>query len=608
MIKKVQNLYDRLSLRAKLSITFISLIVVTITGLALVYYVRSSSIIYQNAGDTILGFVKKGNQALDTRFEMLEQSAVVLSVDEDLYNFFKTADLNDRQFCFDHDKEISKTVSKYFPYLEDIYSVNLVTSQFTFGPNPYFWIPKTNLSNTRIYQIGLQSDSRFVWVPTYNLIEEYYSSTDSAQIDASRSQYVFTAARQINCSLIQDNILHQLDKSKERPVLVINFQESLIQKALKESTYIDGSYYYVFDRNGHLISPAINERTVPFWNDPWMQDVLQNESGTQYIMVNGEKTLLCYDTINSSGWISAVFIPYDSLLKTLPNFFSFAVALTILIGLFAILLATIFSKKITDPIKLLISGINKMGDGNFDVRVREQSRGEMALLIRKFNEMNEKIGKLIQDNYEIKLMETEAEIKALNFQFNPHFLYNTLNTINWMSIRNNQTQISEMIVELSEMLEYTAKADRSLVGFREDEKYLKNYLSIMAKRFVNKFTVLYEIDPRLYDYSVPKVFLQPFIENVLIHAFEDIEEGGLIRISGQINDHQREFTIEDNGKGIPDDQLARLLNGPVDGDRKKSIGIDNINQRIKLLYGNKYGVTIQSEVGRGTKVIIHLPL
>jgi len=607
-MRKLKDYFSNFGLRAKLSFAFIALIAVTITGLAIIYYWRSSAYVYQRAGETILEFVKKGNNTLDTRFKMLEQSAVVLSVDEDLFEFFKTADLSDRQFCFDHDKQISKTVMKYFPYLEDIYSVNLVTSQFTFGPNPYFWIPKTDLSNTRIYNIGLQSSSQFVWVPTYNLIEEYYSTTEKQPTVSSQSQYVFTAVRQINPSMIKDNILRRLDESREKPVLVINFQENMIENALKECTYIDGSYFYVFDDQGRQIAPAVSNQTVPYWNESWMKAMVRQGSGSSNVEIDGQKILLCYDTIGSTGWISAVFVPYDSLIKTMPNFITLVLGLTILIGLLAIILATIFSRKITDPINHLIAGINKMGDGNFNVRVKEASRGEMAVLIKKFNEMNDKIGKLIQDNYEIKLMEIDAELKALNFQFNPHFLYNTLNTINWLAIRNEQHQISEMIVELSEMLEYTAKAEQSQVSFLEDEKYLRNYLNIMGKRFANTFKVEFDIDPRLYDTFVPKFFLQPFIENVFIHAFEDLDEGGEVSISGQIRGDERVFTIKDNGKGISEERLAHLFDEQPDTGRWKSIGIYNINQRIKLIFGETYGVSIQSSVGQGTTVVINLPL
>ncbi|MCG8502236.1 MAG: sensor histidine kinase, partial [Firmicutes bacterium] len=227
----------------------------------------------------------------------------------------------------------------------------------------------------------------------------------------------------------------------------------------------------------------------------------------------------------------------------------------------------------------------------------------------KFNQMNEKIQRLIEENYQVKIKEKEAEIKALNFQFNPHFMYNSLNIINWIAIENDQNEISKMLINLSDMLEYTAKNDKSMVSLREDIEYLKSYVYLMMKRFVGKFIVEYHIDPQLYHYDVPKFFLQPFVENAFIHGFEEIEEGGRLRISGWIENNKRYFCIEDNGKGMDAEKIKDVLQMEEESiEIEKSIGIENINKRIKLLYGHGNGVHIKSEIGKGTKVTVILPL
>lgn len=609
VFKSFISKYLSLSFKTKLSISFVTLIIISIIILAVGYYYKSSQVIYKNAGDNILGLVKKSNESLDARFAMLEESAVMMHLDEDLFEFFRTADLKNLKFCRDNDKKITKIMLKYFPFTQDIYSINIVTKEYAFGQNPNFLLPKTiNFSDSRIYYSGLKANEKIKWIPTYNLLEEFYSQGKGNIEARNESQYVFTATRLINCSAIENNILYKLNDGAERPVLIINFQEALLKKTFKESTYVDGSYYYVLTDDGGVVSRSLSSQDISFKNSEWLKDSFKKESGAEYTLINGKKMLVCYDVMNSTGWITVVFTPYDKLLKTLPDMYSYTLFLTIFIIVISVVLASFISERITLPIKKLLAGIKKIGEGNFEVKIEEVGNGEMTYLIHGFNEMNEKILKLIEENYQVKLKEIEAELKALNFQFNPHFLYNTLNIINWISIQNNQTQISEMIVELSEMLEYTAKKGTNVVSFKEDMKYLKNYLSIMNNRFVGKFNVEYDIEPTLYNYNVPKFFLQPFIENILIHGFEEIETGGIIKIAGWIENDTRYFCIEDNGKGIDPERMKDIMKIEGNIGFGESIGIENVNMRIKLLFGKQYGVFIESEVHKGTKVIITLPL
>ena len=182
-------------------------------------------------------------------------------------------------------------------------------------------------------------------------------------------------------------------------------------------------------------------------------------------------------------------------------------------------------------------------------------------------------------------------------------MYNTLNLINLISVENGQDEVSEMIVSLSTMLKYTVKSQKPLVPFKDDWEYLKSYIYIMTKRFEGKFHFEYEMDPRLFVYGVPKFFLQPFVENALVHAFDSRHMEGIIKISCWIEDGNRYFRIEDNGKGIPKDMLERLLD-----EKNDSIGIQNVNKRIRITYGENYGLHIESEEGKGTKVTIWLPM
>ncbi|WP_068619943.1 cache domain-containing sensor histidine kinase [Paenibacillus tuaregi] len=603
-MKSARVLYANLSLRVRLTASYIALIVVSITVMGVGYYVKSSEVVLKNASGTYLGLVRSSNQSLDAKFAGVEQSAINMHLDEDLYEFFNTTNLQKKYFNYDNDRRITRVLQKYFPTSEDVYSVNLATKDYTFGGNPNFWIPKKDFSASDVYQIGMNARDRTLWIPTYNLLEKFYATSE---VSSTKDKYVFTATRLVNLSLVSNNLLRPMNKDAERPILLVNFQESMISRAFKMSLVVKDAYYYVLTKDNEVVSTSNHLGSKPVSRE-WINSAISKKSGTEVIEVDGKKMVVCFDVIPTTGWLSTMFIPYNNLLKTMPNMISFTLYSTVLVLVLSVFVASIISSKITLPLKKLMWGIKQIGVGNFNTRIETYGTSEVNLIIHKFNQMNDKIQILIEENYETHLKEMEAELKALNFQFNPHFLYNTLNIINYLAIENKQMVISNMLVELSEMLEYTAKKSGE-VSFGEDVKYLQNYVYIMRQRFEDKFNVEYHIDPELYRYSVPKFFLQPFMENALIHAFEDRETDCWIRVSGRIEDHTRVFTIEDNGIGMDPDMLRRVLatiDDPV--SMSKSIGIANVNKRVKLIYGSQYGVEIESQRHKGTMITITLPL
>jgi two-component system sensor histidine kinase YesM len=277
--------------------------------------------------------------------------------------------------------------------------------------------------------------------------------------------------------------------------------------------------------------------------------------------------------------------------------------LAVALLLFSLLLAFIFANSVIRPIHQLLQAIKKTGEGEFDTRIPVESYNEMGLLIHKFNQMNVKINNLIEENYKVKLREKETEIMSLNIQLNPHFLYNTLNIMNWTALENNQRELSRMIVSLSSMLHYTSENSQDTGDLAEELNWLKHYIFITNQRFEDRFTVEYDIAPELYAYRVPKLFLQPFVENAIVHGFSRLHSGGRITIRGWMAGEARKFTVEDNGTGIPPGKLEQLIK--LEGD---SIGIRNVDKRIKLIYGDAYGITLTSAEGEGTIVNINLPI
>lgn len=320
--------------------------------------------------------------------------------------------------------------------------------------------------------------------------------------------------------------------------------------------------------------------------------------------LEGEAMIVCFDRSEVTGWISIVWTPESALVGGLVQVIQTSIILlAAIMGIVALIYAYFIAGRITKPIKKLLGAMRSVGDGDFQKHVVVGTNDEFGILLQRFNLMNDRIRLLVIENYEIKLKEQEAEILALSMQMNPHFLYNTLNVMNWTAIENDQKELSKMLVSLSNMLHYTARKEWRAVHLSEETEWMNNYFYIMSFRFEDKFTVSYEIDPLLYEYKMPRLLFQPFVENAILHGFDQTEAGGLIRIRGWIDSGTRYYEIADNGRGMSKDTINAILY-----KESSSIGIKNTIARIQMTYGNSYGVVISSLPGSGTKVVITLPL
>lgn len=602
-IRKINNL----KLRYKLILSYILLISIPSLTTGLIYYKKSSQIIFDNSQKSIYEIVKKNNKIIDIKLSKVEQSSQIMAIDKGIFEIISRGKPEGDDKLVQDDIKLSEIIRSYFPGGQDEYSVYLATDYYIYGINDNMFIPKNAFIDSFIYKKALEAKGKLEWIPTYDFTDTYnLNNLKQVKLDYNN---IFSAVKTLNCSMISSVytyggsfIINGLKPNIKKPVLIINYRENLYRDIFLDSVPFKESSYYIIDKDGHIISQTdpskIGKTEMPIWLD----EAIKKKTGINNFEINGRKYLVCYDTSKVTGWISASIIPNDRILNSLPTIINYTLLFCIMLTIISIILSYVLSGLITNPIKKLITGIKGTSKGDFENKIEVTSEDEIGVLVRNYNEMNEKISLLIQENYEVKIRQNKAEIMALNLQLNPHFMSNTLNIINWMAIEGGQEEISKMILSLSSMLRYTMRNTEELVLFKYDIEWLKNYAYIMSNRYEGLFIVIYDLDLLLYETSVPKLFLQPFVENSIIHAFNNIDNGGEIKISGWIHESNRYFCIEDNGNGISKAKIDKIK----DGDNE-SIGIMNIDKRIKLIYGISYGVQIESHIGMGTKIIISMP-
>ncbi|MEK4510076.1 MULTISPECIES: cache domain-containing sensor histidine kinase [Paenibacillus] len=587
----------KMTFRSRLLASYISMIVIPLIILGVLFYRTSLQVVTEQAQKNVYEIVRKNNEIMDTKLQIIDQNSLSLFVDKDLFRIFNELDPQNEAELFEADRQVTPVLSKYFSNNKDVYSYQLWTSYFTFGQ----MLPQGDPTQSDIYRKAQQAGGKMVWYPTYDFVDMF----DQPYLEEGKLDFrhLYSATRVLDFSHLNNTTLEKMDAHIERPILTISFKPDTL-KSLYEESIPEGSRYLVMDADRKVVASSEQGRITQIYTEKWVEQLRLEGSGTRRMTLEGEAMIVCFDRSEVTGWISIVWTPESALVGGLVQVIQTSIILlAAIMGIVALIYAYFIAGRITKPIKKLLGAMRSVGDGDFQKHVVVGTNDEFGILLQRFNLMNDRIRLLVIENYEIKLKEQEAEILALSMQMNPHFLYNTLNVMNWTAIENDQKELSKMLVSLSNMLHYTARKEWRAVHLSEETEWMNNYFYIMSFRFEDKFTVSYEIDPLLYEYKMPRLLFQPFVENAILHGFDQTEAGGLIRIRGWIDSGTRYYEIADNGRGMSKDTINAILY-----KESSSIGIKNTIARIQMTYGNSYGVVISSLPGSGTKVVITLPL
>ncbi|MDI4645049.1 cache domain-containing sensor histidine kinase [Cohnella hashimotonis] len=587
----------KMTFRSRLLASYIFLIAVPLIVLGTLFYRTGLRVVTEQAQKNVYEIVKKNNEIMDNKLRIIEQNSASMFVDKDLFRVFNSLKPDNNADLLAADRLVSDRLRGYFSQMDDVYAYQLWTSYFTFGQP----LPQGDPTQSDIYRAAREAGGKMVWYPTYDFVKMF----DQPYLTkgAFDFRYLFSATRVLDFSYLSNTTLEKLDANVERPVLTITFKADALN-ALYEKSIPDGSHYFVLDPNNRIVAGSENDTITHVYSDDWVRELQRDGSGTRRIKLDGINTIVCFDRSQVTGWLSVVLTPESTLAGSLVPFIRTSITLiAVIMGIVSLLFAYFISGRITNPIKKLLGAMRSVGEGDFQTQVAVSTNDEFGILLQRFNRMNDRIRLLVSENYEIKLKEQEAEIQALNMQMNPHFLYNTLNVMNWTAIENDQKELSKMLVCLSNMLHYTSRKEWGAVHLSEEIEWMKNYFYIMSVRFEDKFTVSYEIDSAVYPYKLPRLLFQPFVENAILHGFDQIEAGGRIRIRGWIEEGTRHFEIVDNGRGMSSDTVHAILYR-----ESSSVGIKNTIARIRMTYGEAYGITIDSAPGAGTRVTVRLPL
>ncbi|NLM27867.1 MAG: sensor histidine kinase [Clostridiaceae bacterium] len=392
---------------------------------------------------------------------------------------------------------------------------------------------------------------------------------------------------------------------------LIYIREKSIIDAFKDTELLRNGEIFVVGKNGNIIS-CIEKELLGQRNEFTTLEELEyiNPRSFGTSKIDGMNYYFLYGEINGTNWRMISFIPaveYEKEIIWLRNWITLII---IVCCLLSVAFSVAISGGVSKPVRDLSKMMREIGDGDFSVYSTYDSKDEIGVLSRHFNEMVSQVKNLIQKVYEEELLKQKAELKSLRMQINPHFLYNSLESINWMARIRGVPEIGKMVKALGDLMRASISGD-DFVTVGEEIKNIENYLIIQKFRYGDKIEVNIDIKPGIEKHKIPKLILQPIVENAIVHGIEKMVGSGIINISGAVSGNNIILKVTDNGLGINEDRIKTILSAPEHAGRTNghtNIGLRNVDRRIKIYYGEEYGVQIQSREGRGTTVTLSFPI
>lgn len=398
---------------------------------------------------------------------------------------------------------------------------------------------------------------------------------------------------------------------KELGFMNIEVDESVLTGSFSDLSEAD-SRIFVCDNLGNIITSSDDDFTpIDSSNSSYYNTMIADDKANYVTYVkDGKKYVAIYSSFNYGKWYVVKTIP-EAVLYADINRMQFYSILGLLITLIIMINAiVIYTRKITKPIEVMMLQMQEVEAGNLDVQVESNVFNELDDLSESFNHMVYQIRKLMEDIVKVEKNKSELELEVLHAQINPHFLYNTLNTIRWMAKIKGEDSIADALIALVKLLRVSISFGNNMITLEEEIQYIENYILIQKLRFNQMFEIYYDIKEEHKKINIPKLILQPIVENSLIYGIDESEkreEPIIIEIFTREKEEYVEIVVRDNGNGIKPEILNNIFKQESNINRFSKVGLNNVNQRLKLYLGEDYGLQIVSALNEGTTVIIRVP-
>ncbi len=394
-------------------------------------------------------------------------------------------------------------------------------------------------------------------------------------------------------------------------LVVIEINSAQIAQIIADPSKAGDMTFFIFDAEGNTLFGDARQEDNAEWPQVWRQ--ARGRRGQFVHELGGRDVFFVYNTSALTDWRVMGEVDMHLLMRKAYNIRNITIANVVGCVLVTMLLYYLISARLTKPIKTLQDKMRLAAQGDMEARFHSRNRDEIADLGESFNIMLERIDKLMQQTRREQENLKRAEFRALQAQINPHFLYNTLDAIIWMSQASRHEEVMELVVALSRFFRLTLANGREMVTVADELDHAQNYLIIQTMRYPDILNYEFAVDPRLRRFQMIKPTLQPLIENAIYHGLKTKRGGGTVWIEGDYDEDKKEvvFMVRDNGSGMEAGRLREvrqeLQRSGSQFAESEGYALRNVNERIQLFYGREYGLAISSEPDKGTVATMTFP-
>ncbi|MBC8611297.1 Inner membrane protein ypdA [uncultured Ruminococcus sp.] len=577
-MKKIH--FPVLPIKTALSISFVSVFFLFFMVVSTIMFYTSEKMVTDSTRQLAHQEVEEVQQRVNTYLSEIKVLASSLAYNSNIVEYVKTAGHSDFEKT-DWHRRLNYVVTGSIIKEKGMHSVGVFSRKevegLYFGDTSMQSVYQTRQmypQYSRLDEIGEEC----VWIPPF-------------QLKYSAHKLVALQYRIVD-----------VDTFQELGVLTVNLKTLYLNNLL--SRYGMAGYLYLADENGEIIAQNKSE-TLPLKEITKEIDRAGENDVTH--VIDGEKYIISYDTLPVTGWRMIGLIPIRELQNNIRNGQILMITSMLVGAVLVIVLSLIISAKISRPIALLTEGMKAIQCDNLGIRIQDQTFLETKRLSQGFNEMLDDINELLIKTYQQELMERDIRLEALQAKISPHFLYNTLETINALLILEENYETSNLVSSLAELLRYSISDSKQIMTVEEELRYIKDYFYIHKVRFGDRFEYRIEMDEEVRSCKIMKMLIQPIVENAVIHGIENKVGKGEVFINAKSENGEVYISVKDNGIGMTQEKVAEILSQKPPTQAECRIGLRNVISRIHLHYGETYGVTIQSTPMIGTTVLIHVP-
>ena len=556
--------------------------VVIVTGVSMKF---TNTSIFENSSEYTHTIIQQMNQNIDSYIDYMENIAYLISSNEDVQDY-----LFDEKIDNEGRYRILNQFQTILDSRSDIRNVGIISK-----------------NGRMLINDGSKSVNQDLDLNTQEWYATALEKPNGPILTSSHVQHIISGERPWVITLSR-GIRDRSGSGEKEGVFFIDLNYSAISGLCDQSTVGTKGYAFILDAKGNIVYHPQQQQLYNELQTENISLIMDTDEDTVLTGTGNDGKLYSISRSEKTGWTVVDCTNVKELLSKSRQAQSVYVLTAIILVIVALLFSRFMARSITLPIQKLRDSMKKVQEGDFSVSdVVVDSKNEIGSLTKSFDVMTHRIHELMEQNVHEQEEKRKSELKALQSQINPHFLYNTLDSIIWMAEGKKNEEVVLMTASLARLLRQSISNEDEVVPIANEVEYARGYLTIQKMRYKDKLEFQIEVDSSILYIPLIKLVLQPIIENAIYHGLKYKESKGLLIVKGFMKDGNAVLQVSDDGVGMDEETLAHIYDKHKVNYHSNGVGVYNVQKRLKLYYGEDYGITYTSELGKGTTATITIP-